>query len=53
MSILYCEYCHAYIDTDFYAEHFLADGECELEVVEKLQQEGLTDEEIIIKLEEI
>ena len=53
MSILYCEYCDLFIDTDFAAEHFLPDGECELEIVEKLKDEGLTDEEILIKLEEI
>ena len=29
MSILYCEYCHEYIDTDYNAEHFTdEDGEC-------------------------
>lgn len=28
MSILYCEYCHEYIDTDYNAEHFTdEDGE--------------------------
>ena len=28
MSIAYCEYCHAYIDTDYNAEHFNEDGKC-------------------------
>ena len=28
MSIEHCEYCHAYIDTDFNAEHFDENGIC-------------------------
>lgn len=28
MSIAYCEYCHAYIDTDYNAEHFDENGIC-------------------------
>ena len=53
MSILYCEYCHEYIDEDFNVEHFLPTGECEEETIEKLKDEGKTDEEIIHILEEI
>lgn len=53
MSILYCFFCDEYIDTDYDSEHYLSDGECELEAVERLKDEGLTEEEIINKLEEI
>jgi hypothetical protein len=31
MSVMYCEHCDQYIDTDYNAEHFDEDGNCELE----------------------
>ena len=27
MSVVYCEYCHEYVDLDFNVEHFDDDGE--------------------------
>ena len=31
MSIMYCEYCHKMVDTDYFPEHFSEDGICERE----------------------
>ena len=35
MSVLYCYYCHEYIDTDFNTEHFNEEGDCELQIKEE------------------
>ena len=37
MSIVYCEYCDEYIDTDFDSEHFDDDGKCWEELLEESQ----------------
>jgi len=52
MSILYCEFCGEYIDTDFDDEHYLPDGECAEETISKLKNDGLTEEQIDQELEE-
>ena len=40
MSIVYCEYCHEYIDTDFNAEHFIDEvGECSEICIEQQEDE--------------
>lgn len=31
MSVMYCDYCDKLVDTDFNAEHFDDDGNCEIE----------------------
>ena len=36
MSVMYCEHCDKYIDTDFNAEHFDENGDCE----EAKEEEG-------------
>ncbi len=46
MSVLYCEYCHEYIDTDFNEEHYTSDGECVNEIIGKLKDEDLENWEI-------
>ena len=35
MSMVYCEYCHLLIDTDWIDDHFDEDGNCEKEKREK------------------
>ena len=46
MSVMYCEYCHGYIDTDFNVEHFTDDGDCVEKVIEDLKDSGYSDDEI-------
>lgn len=37
MSIMYCDFCDLYIDTDFNLEHFNEDGECENEKEQEIK----------------
>ena len=47
MSIMYCEYCHLYIDEDFDCEHFDEDGECVEEMeVKAMEEAGITTKKI-------
>ena len=47
MSIMYCEYCHWYIDTDFDSEHFDEDGTCFEEMeVKAMEEAGITTKKI-------
>ena len=52
MSVLYCDFCDEYVDTDFNAEHYTGGGKCCAELVSELEEEGLTEEEIQEQLEE-
>jgi len=38
MSIVYCEYCHDYIDTDFNLEHFDEDDQCLQEIEDDIER---------------
>lgn len=39
MSVVYCEYCHTYIDTDFNAEHFVDENGDESEICIEQQED--------------
>ncbi len=44
MSVMYCEYCHKYIDTDYDAEHFDSDGECLEQIIDTMRKNGASEE---------
>ncbi len=51
MSVLYCEFCDNYVDTDFDSEHYTLNGKCYEELMAELKDEGLSEEEIEERIE--
>ena len=46
MSVMYCENCHDYIDTDYNAEHFDSNGDCVEATIATMEENGASEKEI-------
>lgn len=46
MAITYCDHCNQQIDLDYNCDHFTSNGDCVEQIVEQLEEEGLTPKQI-------
>ena len=52
MAVQYCDYCNQYIDIDQECEHWTREAKCIKKLVEELEEDGKTEDEIDKILEE-